>query len=330
VPYVINARAREQLPGNYYKLYEQEETRHDAYYLDQTSAHHSCARDLKFPSANQLYGKGHFKTLIDKPGLPDKVLTAYGMFYAKISVPHYPPGMFPPPYASEQGEHCAYFYSNELPMMKTLGITILYVIAAWVSPIRDFGLNRYAKWCLAEIARDEQTRNWKKPLLLSTYGILAATPGIHRVGYAKAKGKLTTFGAGGHRLPVYEKQTTKTTEPGYANVIHRGMIEAECRLRSLGLARELFSQGHDIYAVYADSVFIMARDKDGLNRPLPIPPAGWTVEACLTELRFHNEVSFTSNQMQKLPGIPQRATVLRASFGARGPRDKPKTATIVG
>lgn len=322
VPRATNDKVRDQLPGNFYRLLEDEEKPVDAYYLDQTSAHHTCARDLTFPHANQLKAVGRFQTLEDKRGVGTRALAGYGLFYAKLTVPHMPPGKFPPPWASVPGECTAYLYSNELALARQLGVHIQYIIAAWISNCRDFGLNRYARWSLSQLT---QQPKWIKPVLLSTYGVLAATPRVHRVGYAQAKaGTPALYPAAADYIPVIERASTKPQEPAYANVIHRGMIEAETRLRSLQLARELFSRGHRVIAVYADSVFLHARNANDENLPLPLPPPGWEVQAVLTRLRFHNSVSFSSDQLTKLPGIPSRDVVLRASFGTRKTPAKPR------
>jgi hypothetical protein len=324
VPAATNRAARVALPGNHYRLYEKEGAAFNAYYLDQVSAHHTCASAIKFPSANQLRAKGNFKTLIARVSMPRSVLKQHGLFYLKLDVPHMRADTFPPPWAEKPGMHNAYVFSNELPLLRSLHVSVECVIAAWTSPVRDFGLNRYARWAVKEAKADPDSKQWKKPLLLSTYGILAATPRKHRVGFAQAEtGRKTVYQAGPHRLPVYEKATERDSEPGYANVIHRGMIEAECRMRSLILARDLTEQGHVIFAVYADSVFVKADDpnRDGYqSRALPMPPPGWTVEAVLTELRFHSPVSFTSQELQKLPGVPRSGRIIHAAEFGNAPR----------
>lgn len=319
VPSATNAHARDQLPGNHYRLMENEGTEHDAYYLDQIASHHNCAKDIHFPHANELRAYGHFRTLENKRGLPLRSLSGRGLFYCKIQVPHLPITHFAPPWAMKSGERTAYIYSNELSVAAELGIQIEYVIAAWISNVRDRGLNKYAEWSLSQLKEvPTYERAWLKPILLSTYGILAASPRIHRVGFAKATGGTSAlYPAGAGHLPVIEHATTRPAEPAYSNVIHRGMVEAEARQRSLALARNLSKQGHRIIAVYADSVFVHARNIDDENVPLPLPPEGWQVEQVLTRLRFLNPVSFTSDQITKLPGIPARDLVLAASRGTQ-------------
>jgi hypothetical protein len=326
VPAVTNAKARDHLPGNHYRLYTDGDNL-EAFYLDQSAAHHRCALTLDFPCANRLYAWGNYRTDSTSGRIPTriqaKLLTYHGLFRLRVNIPESPHGMFPPPWAEYGGERDIWVYSNELPILRELRIHIACILEAHVSPHLDTGINAYAQWALGQIT-PKPVSPWIKPILLSTYGILAAKPRIHRVGYAQAIGgtpKLYPAGAG--HLSVMERATQFATEPGYANVIHRGMIEAETRLRSLQLARDLHRRGYSIIACYADSIFVATRDANGHNVALPLLPPGWQVESELTHLQFFNPVSFTSDQMTKTPGIPSR----RMSMGlsARNPRARKLT-----
>lgn len=87
------------------------------------------------------------------------------------------------------------------------------------------------------------------------------------------------------------------SETQITNVLYRGMIEAEQRVRVLKCARFLTEHGARVLAVYADSVFVES------STPLPFLPHGWRVEAELDDLVFMSSTEFISRQVTKLPGM---------------------------
>lgn len=311
VPAATNVRARVVLPGNFYRLKVETDRFYRAVYLDQKSAHHNCAKDLEFPHADRLFAKGYFagngcngcNGLWSHAGTQHfkKIIRQPGLFHLRLRVPYIREGVTVPPYMEKTGEHDAWVYSNELPMIAELGGKILGLYAAWTSTKTDKGLNRYAEWALEQIQdADEKTRPWLKPTLLAPYGILAAKPRRMEFAFYRAKsGEDKLLPVGGAMLPVKSKKTAGEFEPGFANVIHRGMIEAETRKRTIELANQLNAAGVEVIAVYADSVFARR------NAPLPLLPAGWSVKSDLDGLRFLNDVSFTSKQLVRLPGVPR-------------------------
>lgn len=311
VPTATNGRARGTLPGNYYRLAAEEQKFYKAVYLDQNAAHHSCARDLVFPHADRLFAKGWFDRdgwdgcdgFWSKAGTKHfaKIISQPGLFAARLRVPILPRNVTAPPYMEEPGEHTAFIYSNEIEMIQKLGGRILGLYAAWTSTVTDEGLNRYADWALEQIrTAPKETREWLKPTLLAPYGLLASKPRKIELSFLRSKsGDPALLPVGAAMMPVKVIQSTGKFEPGFANVIQRGMIEAETRKRSIELASELQSAGLEILAVYADSVFVRR------NGPLPLLPKGWSVKHDLDGLRFLNAVSFTSRQLVKLPGVPR-------------------------
>lgn len=335
VPLHTNRKGREKLPGNFYKLYNAVLSEppqrwekinqiantptdvkvddgvfgYRATYLDQTSAHHSAAKDLDFPNANTLRRRGRFSTLRDKPYAKygtDKynwLIKQYGLFYLAVECPRFLPSSFPLPECGEKdGYTQGYFYSNEIPYLIELGVRIQHIIACWTSPDRDRGLNKYAEWAIEQIGESGADRKpWLKPTLLSTYGVLAAKPKKLEYGYKQAENAFETqYPCGSGFITVQARRMEKLHEMPSANVIHRGMIEAETRLRSLQLAKELTKQGHNILAIYADSVFV----EDG--QQLPLLPYPWRVQEHLTGLKFQSATHFTSAELTKQPGIPSR------------------------
>lgn len=314
VPGHTNSKAREHLPGNFYKLYAAANglynngtALYSAAYLDQISAHHTAAKEIAFPCANTLRRRGRHSSLQDrvfaKAGTKkyDKLIAELGLFYLAFETPRLFPKDFPLPQCDKpQGYHRGYFFSNELPYLKQLGIRIRHIIACWTSPDRDYGLNKYADWASEQVNSAKETaKPWLKPTLLSTYGVLAAKPKIMEFGYAQAKsGEPKQYACGSGFIDVIAKASNQMREPLMANVIHRGMVEAETRLKSLEMARELTAEGHTILAIYADSVFVEG------SKQLPLLKPPWRLQEFLTSLRFQSATHFTSAQISKAPGVP--------------------------
>lgn len=308
VPRHTNAKARDQLPGNYYRLYAAKKGHvYNAAYLDQTSAHHTAAQEIAFPAANTLMRHGRYSTLEDKPfarvDTPkyDDFIGRFGLFYLAFEAPPFFKGDFPLPNCGyDAGYRRGFFYSNELPYLQTLGVRIRHIIACWVSPDRDVGLNKYAEWAMEQVKNaTDLSKPWLKPTLLSTYGVLAAKPKHLEFGYKRAKGgEPKKYPCGSGFIDVQAKRTKKAREPLMANVIHRGMIEAQTRLYSLEYARELAASGYNILAIYADSLFVES------NKDLPLIKPPWRVQDYLTTLRFQSSTHFTSQEISKTPGLP--------------------------
>lgn len=310
VPRHTNASARVQLPGNYYQLYAATEGRgvYKAAYLDQSAAHHTAATEIDFPCANTLRRHGRYATEKDLPyarfGTPkfDDFISRYGLFYLAFEAPRFFSSDFPLPACDTgAGYGRGYFHSNELPYLKELGVRIRHIIACWVSPNKDTGLNKYAQWSLEQIRKaDPNSKPWLKPTLLSTYGVLAAKPKFLEFGYKHCKnGEPKKYPCGSGFLEVEAKRTKKMREPLMANVIHRGMIEAQTRLHSLKYARELAGQGYTILSIYADSIFVDS------SKDLPLISPPWRVQEYLTTLRFQSSTHFTSQEISKTPGLPE-------------------------
>lgn len=318
VPRKTNHQARHHLPGNYYRLLADErEVIQAATYLDMTAAHHNAAADLTFPHADRLMRRGDFDTTDATdttvawgeprwtPGTVafDHLIKSHGLLRVRLGVPDIPSTLAPPPYMARPGTRTAYVYTNELGYIRELGGHVLGIEAAWTAFQTDDGLNRYAAWALAELATMTPERKaWAKPALLSVYGVLAATPKNVLIGHRHGKGDQQELPAGPRTIKAYITDLGCREVP-VANVVHRGMIEAETRLRCLRMANLMAQQGHRVLAIYADSVIIEPRGA------LALLPAPWGVEAHLTRLMFHNSTSFTSVELSKLPGIPREGLV---------------------
>lgn len=307
VPRATNARARDLLPGNYYELRLDPNVRVNAAYLDQAMAHHNCAGSIEFPHADRLFGKGFFRTLPDRAwarkgtSIYKRVLQEHGLLYVNLMVPHPGKKEWRPPYMKRGGFHRVFIYTNELPMIEAIGGYVEYVIAAWTSNQTDSGLPKYAQWARQVVQHsDSQRKAWIKPALLSTYGVLASRPRPLEFGWKHAEGgERKRYPVGGGMMDVEARATKRDLETPTVNVIQRGMIEAETRLRSIMLARELTATGMNVLAIYADSVFVQS------DKPLPFLPEPWRIQQEVTDLRFFNSTSFASKELTKLPGIPR-------------------------
>lgn len=315
VPRATNDVARVRLPGNHYRLYAEEFTPYNATYLDMRSAHHNIAATLPFPDPNTLMARGHFHvtgdTGVTVPGVTpwvvngtrayERVLTMHGLIFAKLTVPPVATAMFPPPYMERPGERMAWVFTNELPLIRALGGVVDWVAAGWLSPHTSSGLNQYARWAMRELDEVTASRKaWLKPSLLATYGILAARPAQMEFGFRTAKrGEPRQYPAGSGMIKAVAVVGQGEREMPTANVVYRGMIEAQQRVESLTMARHLADLGHRVLAVYADSVFIET------GGALPLLSHPWQLEQELTELEFLSSSSFTSRQLTRLPGIPR-------------------------
>jgi hypothetical protein len=113
-------------------------------------------------------------------------------------------------------------------------------------------------------------------------------------------------------LPVQIKEAKSEGEPSTNNVLQRGMIEAEMRMRSLELALDLERGGHKVLAIYADAVMVESRGVSAF----PLMPGYWRPKGTLNLLRFLDETHFTSREMVRLPGVrrdsPARRNVLKS------------------
>lgn len=315
VPRATNRRAREVLPGNYYRLYVDEHTPMDATYIDMSSSHHHAATGLAFPCANHLYARGHFKvtdttdttvmrsTLWAPAGTRryNALLKSHGLLRIQLNVPSLKADQFPPPYMATAGRRLAWVYTNELPMIQALGADIEGIEAAWTSYERDTGLNEYAAWALTEIATmTPERKKWAKIALLAAYGNLAAKARVTEFAYRNANGgQAREYPAGNDVLHVRAYITDIERELPTVNVIHRGMIEAEQRRLVLELARELTVNGQHVISIYADAIMVAA------GPALPFLPPPWRIDAHLTRVRFFAPTAYTSLERSRLPGIPR-------------------------
>ena len=305
VPGVTNEKARNAMPGNFYAMDERAVGKPLAgvYVIDQQNAHHYAAETVSLPDANTLFVRGRFASLSDEPFVRDKkigfknLMGELGLFRCRVYVPKTIYGLLPH-WALTPGLHNIFVYSNELDLLKELGIEIRHVSYAWTSPHHDVGLSQYAQWAQREVKQNPEHKRWLKPTLLSAYGILGARPRIMESAFWKSeRGTPYRYLLGPTPIMMNRNRTSKQLQPSIANTIHRGMIEAETRKLSIRMARQLEDEGHTVIAIHADAVLV--RDK---NQQLPLLPPPWRVKDRLTNFQALDNVSYKSDMVDVLPG----------------------------
>lgn len=317
VPRFINDRARPALPGNYYYLRGDHKAR---YYgvceIDMSAAHHNAAIRVVFPEADSLFARGNYWTkdpkdpLSDKPWLWsgtasfERALKMHGLFYCRLIVPSSDSVYLHTKPQFQVGTNLAFIYSNEISILRQLGVEIKYIIAAWGSPSRDYGLARFGQWALGQLGTALPDRKvWLKPTLISVHGCLACRPetsggtGFYRTESPRCNVVLLPIR--GAVIPLYVPRSSGW-EPGFVNVIHRGMIEAETRKRLIEFDK---ATGERSLCLYADSVF--------MQNPPDQLPEGWRLKASHQWIVFLDHVSWASDVASKMPGrsITQRKEI---------------------
>jgi hypothetical protein len=313
VPAATNATVREQLPGNHYTLHVHPSPHRDyrATYIDQHRAHHYHAQHLRFPHADHLYAYGYFCNLThyyrEQPSP-----RFMGLYCLDLHAPRWGKA-----YSwLKRGDLTHQFvYTNELTHLLDMGYTVTGIRAAWGSHHRDAGLNKLAAWACEQLDQYHDAR-WLKPLLLATYGTLACRPTFAEAVFKQAKrGEEVLMLTGQRSLTGTMVKRPMKLEPGIANVLHRGMIEAATRSESVGFAQHLEHQHQRVLAIYADAVIIEADD----DRPLSSLPDPWEVKRELNHYQPINLQAFISDGMTRLPGVSQEIRPYRQRTPGRAP-----------
>lgn len=303
VPRITNEKARPSLPGNLVNIYVPPGPRaYNVTSIDQRSAHHRIVQSLPLPDANTLWARGEF-------GDPENVTD----FWAERNTPAYlrtvsQPGLvyvgmhsrrtlkreYRLPVQDYHGYQRTFLYTNMIPFVERNGSHIDGIYAAWTSSTVDDGLPRYGAWAQAEIeSAPPRRKQWLKPLLHSTYGLLAARPRPLEIGHSQARGgKHEHFLLGPRQFDVRMTQLPNW-QPVIANVIQRGMIEAETQIRSLTMAQELTAAGCDVLHIHTDGLHVQGQ--------LPLLPDDWAING-LTRVTYIDRVSWIAQERTCLPG----------------------------
>lgn len=335
VPAWINDLVRPYLPGNFYRVLSDRHHR-SALELDQRGAHHQAAARIAFTDPDTLGGFGHVTDPTgagvfmrpDDPAWADFV-TRPGLYFLRVRVSR-ESGTHPYqlPELCGEGERTAAVWSVELPaVLDDPGIEVLWIVAAVVSRPRDdddqgAGLRGYGEWAWDQLGITPPRRAaWLKGLLLSVYGVLAqgARPMGRFSSEPTAHSVPMVVVLGGAIAHVHVAVSRRTTEPGYANVCDRGLIEAETRQESRRLAAAVEAEraafGAELVAIYADAVIVATPDGDhgGALAGDADEHARWARARTRAEWRArprsHLQMlgahGYTSAEVTKMPGVPR-------------------------
>lgn len=276
VPRRLNAEARDELPGNYYRLFSDDHHAR-ALELDQKSSHHNIAARVTFTDSDTLHGYGATgdraatsTRLLCRPGSSrwDELRAMVGLFYVRVRV-----GLpavtrsLPLPQIAAAGEHVIPVWSTELADIEhEPHVEVVGIVGAIVSRTTSDALNGYARWALDQLAEHSENARrmlWLKPLLLAVYGTMAQSPKPHVSFSTEPTARSTSemVVLGNRLVDVHVARSVRAQEPRYVNVPDRGIIEAETRAETVRVARaieELHEQERtaELVALYADSVLV--------------------------------------------------------------------------
>ena len=254
VPRFVNDTARTHLPGPYYESYVDTTQRIEAaYYIDQEAAYHYAAQTTPLPNSNSIRAAGHTHGtgVYARAGgeLYEREMRKHGLVQAEVIVP--PPShrdKFLPRVMRTPGRQLAWLWTNEIPLLESLGLRIVHLVSVWGTEEVDKRIVDYANW-----ARDMSKRHpHLKALLLMPYGALGKRPD-----------KLTIHRPGGDEDLLLAGQWIEGTsaqevsvQTYTANALQLGLIQAHVRALSLDMARKLSERGDRVISVYADGIFV--------------------------------------------------------------------------
>lgn len=294
IPTQTNENCRPGLRGNHYDFRaDPAVTYTDVLEIDQQNAHHAAAASLVFPAADSLYARMSYRFSYRPAGRGlghlersfEHVLAGqHGQLLVELYIPGHAGRAFRPHYLHDYNGQPIRIYTNEIPYLRALGIEPRTILASWTGSAEpaDEGVRAYADFCLA-LANEWSATDYRivKRALLTLYGILGAQPKEVKRYHARAdKAREQVELRAGHYTLNALASAPKECDPFTANLIQRGMIEAETTWRSLELANELTVAGHDVLAVYADALYI--REVGGL----PMLPPPWRIKNEMAHVRF--------------------------------------------
>lgn len=301
VPRATNERARPSLPGNLVQLYVPAGPReYNVTAIDQRQAHHRIVQQIDIPDGNTLFARGNFNLDEREVWAPrgselyERTIRQPGLLWVGMHSRVSHKGEFRLPVQEYNGYERRFIWSNTALFIESHGSHIDGIFAAWTSLSADDGLSRYGKWAQSQIETCLPARkHWLKPLLHSTYGLLAARPRPIEIGHRNARGgKSSTFLLGAREFPV-KTIHLPDWQPVTTNVIQRGVIEAETQLRSLRMAEELHAAGCRVTHIHTDGLHVEGQ--------LPLLPPDWGVNA-LTRVMYLDAASWVSKERNCLPG----------------------------
>jgi hypothetical protein len=342
-PRRLNELARDELPGNHYRLFS--EDRHpSAIEFDQKSAHHNVAARVAFTDSDTLHAFGAVGAAAYEAGdrlwiSPDDpkwptVRNWPGLFWARVDVEtRASDRRVPLPQLPAAGRHTVPVWSSELEdVIREPGVALVGIVGAVVSRSRGDALNGFAGWALeqlAESAGQAGRLRWLKPLLLAVYGTMAqaARPHVSFTTTATANSEPELVALGTRVVSVHVARSSRAIEPRYVNVVDRGIIESETRIETVRIARALERESDaadalelaELVALYADSVLVApsgpragAAAADGLEHlewaaalegRVKRASRGEWRSSPLTDLQMLAVNAYRSDEVTKRPGV---------------------------
>lgn len=325
-PRFISELGRERQPGNHYELKQGYTRAPRAYYLDQSSAHHRIAAEIKMPHPQFLRARGMSRAAKDdvkgnkRPkwiGNMSNLEGHTGLLCAVIETGTIPRQMahLYPDWCKGKGKQVqewgkrrkvVWIWTPELRLLDSR-VKLRWVTAAFTSFIGDPAIKEYANWAMDYLAT--KPHPIAKPTLHAPYGMLGVKTQDSMERYF-VHGREKPLRAEVVKFPligdVFHSIIERRVTPSLQNVVARGVLEAETLTRSLEFARKLEAEGHGVIQIYADGVITTATQ-------LPFMPNGWRVAAELTGVTSPHPNSIQSNELIRLPGIPhgRRSSVNR-------------------
>lgn len=312
-PFFISDMAREHLPGNYYALSHRiqkrrkfGETLDHAYYIDQESSHHKIVDSIPLPHPEWLRGRGPLRAVehertpcwIDNSEL-GLIKDQVGLLCCLMECDTIPVELahLYPPWSRTPGKHVRWVWTPELRLLDRR-TRLRHVCAGLTSHRADLAL-----WEYADFALGRPRLSAEKAALLAAYGMLATRTDRPVESYT-VHGRSQPPRSEAVTLPLLGRTFRSTVErvrrPSVQNVVARGVIEAECRTRSIEYARQLESEGIPVAQIYADGLLAVC------DQVPMFVPEHWRVVESLTRVSSPMPNQIISDQLVRLPGFDSR------------------------
>lgn len=310
VPRATNEAIRRYLPGVHQRrLFPTRKHVPMALALDQRRAYHRAAQEVATPDPSTLYARGYFvdpenaPELWAEPGdeLFERTIGQPGLVAARVAARAAQRELRIPAVDKVKGSQVIYLWTNEVPYAESTGLVIEGLVAAWTSMNTDTGLPRYGAWAESQIDHaSDYRRFWLKPTLHAAYGLLGARQRTLIRASRFGRGTPAVYFVGTEAFTVMERRGHTGATP-LANVAMLGVLQAEIRRRTLAMGTDLIRHGVPVLHVHADGLHIAPVQT-------PFTPHGWTMES-ITNLVYEDDVSWTTDQRDVLPGRDTRARV---------------------
>lgn len=315
VPTATNERVRAWLPGVYSELRTEPGDTHHAVAIDQRTAYHRAAQEVATPDPTTLFARGYFldpehSPVWAEPETPvfTRTIAQPGVIFITYSARPVRKHEARSP-AITPGTGRAAVWTNEVPHLESMGVTVTGIIAAWTSCDPDAGLPRYGHWAQARITEsDGYRKRWLKPTLHAVYGLLAMRTRQVSIGHLRGSGQRDTFILGaGREFPVHRHDLPPLPSPT-TNTTMLGVLQAEIRVRSFKMATALSMEGVKILHIHADGLHV--------EGALPLLTDAWSITP-RTNLQYIDRVSWLSDEGDVLPGRDERKRVETRRHHAR-------------